>query len=182
MTSRAAAGLHRVSSSIERGLSILLGLLLGFLTALLFIQVVLRFGFNESITWAEEVPRIILIWLVFVGLVPTIKGQHLIIDVLKDRLWLRALSTFVKWAALVFFLIWGYDLVTRVVDQRMPVTQVSRAWQYAAVPVGAGLAALVGLDEIIEMIRTRHDPNATAGKVQAASILSAGADHEADDD
>ena len=152
---RLAGALHEVSTRLERSLRVLLGLVLAVLTGILFLQVIMRFVFESPITWAEEFPRIILIWLVFLGLVPTIKGQHLVIDVLKDRPTLRFLSTAVKWAVLLFFLLEGVDLVQRVAGQQMPVTQISRAWQYAAAPVGAGIAAIVGIDEMVELIRSR---------------------------
>lgn len=152
---RLAEALHSASTRLEQYLRVLLGLVLAVLTGILFLQVVMRFVFTNPITWAEEFPRIILIWLVFLGLVPTIKGQQLVIDVLKDRPWLRFLSTGVKWGVLVFFLLKGIDLVERVADQKMPVTQISRAWQYVAAPVGAGLAAVVGIDEIVGLIRSR---------------------------
>lgn len=152
---KALAGFHRMSAGLERGLRVLLGVVLAGLTGILFLQVIMRFVFVNSLTWAEEVPRIILIWLVFLGLIPTVKGQHLIIDVLRDRTWLRYLSTAVKWAVLVFFLVKGVDVVTKVIGQRMPVTGISRAWQYAAAPVGAGIAAIVGIDEFIGLLRSR---------------------------
>lgn len=152
---KALNGFHLLSAGLERGLRVLLGLVLAVLTGILFLQVIMRFVFVNSLTWAEEVPRIILIWLVFLGLIPTVKGQHLIIDVLTDRPWLRYLSTAVKWAVLIFFLVKGIDVVTKVVGQKMPVTGISRAWQYAAAPVGAGIAAIVGVDEFIGLIRSR---------------------------
>jgi C4-dicarboxylate transporter DctQ subunit len=168
-----AEALHAASTRLERYLRVLLGLVLAALTGILFLQVVMRFVFTSPITWAEEFPRIILIWLVFLGLVPTMKGQHLVIDVLKDRPWLRFLSTAVKWAVLVFFLLEGIDLVQRVAGQRMPVTQISRAWQYAAAPVGAGLAAVVGIDEIVGLIRSRgREVTAMESVLSSAGLAS----------
>lgn len=165
---KALAGFHKMSSGLERVLRVLLGVVLAGLTGILFLQVILRFVFVSSLTWSEAVPRLLLIWLVFLGLIPTVKGQHLIIDVLRDRPWLRYLSTAVKWAVLVFLLVKGVEVVTKVIDQKMPITGISRAWQYAAVPVGAGIAAIVGIDEFILLIRS-------GGKevVEMESVLSA---------
>lgn len=171
-----AGALHAASTRVERYLRVVLGLVLAVLTGILFLQVVMRFVFESPLTWAEEFPRIILIWLVFLGLVPTIKGQHLVIDVLKDRPTLRFLSAAVKWAVLIFFLVEGIDLVQRVAGQQMPVTQISRAWQYAAAPVGAGLAAIVGIDEFVELIRSRGRHVTTMESV----LSSAGMDGDDD--
>ncbi|MGF1617316.1 MAG: TRAP transporter small permease [Acidimicrobiia bacterium] len=165
MVDRIAGGLHLVSRSIESVLRLLLAILLGALTCLLFVQVVLRFGFNRSIDWAEEVPRIMLIWLVFVGMAATVRGQHLTIDVLKDHYWLRIFSMVIKLLFLGFLAVWGTVLVTKVASQQMPITQVSRAWQYAAAPVGGALAMVVGLDELIQLLKAGPGapPEAVAG-------------------
>lgn len=169
---RMAETLHAASTRLERYLRVLLGLVLAVLTGILFLQVVMRFVFTSPITWAEEFPRIILIWLVFLGLVPTMKGQHLVIDVLKDRPWLRFGATAVKWAVLLFFLVEGIDLVERVAAQQMPVTQISRAWQYVAAPVGAGLAAIVGIDEMVQLIRSRGHHVTTPESVLSSAGLA----------
>lgn len=57
--------------SIHRPLRValrwLLVTLVGALMALMTVQVVMRYGFNASLLWAEEVCRYMLIWLSFLG-------------------------------------------------------------------------------------------------------------------
>jgi TRAP-type C4-dicarboxylate transport system permease small subunit len=43
--------------------------MVGALLALMTTQIVLRYGFNSSLLWAEEMSRYILIWLAFLGVV-----------------------------------------------------------------------------------------------------------------
>ena len=135
-------------------LRLLLAVLLGGLSLLMFVQVVMRYVFNSSIVWSEEVPRIMLIWLVFVGLATTMKGKHLIIDVVRERRWIAVVSIVFKWAMLIFFVYYGTVLATKVSGQTMPITKISRSWQYAAAPVGAALALILGVDEIVDMFRS----------------------------
>lgn len=52
--------LHRLEES-------LIGLLLVAVTLLVFIQVVLRFGFNTSIHWAQEITLLLNAWFVLLG-------------------------------------------------------------------------------------------------------------------
>ena len=134
-------------------LRLLLAVLLAGLSLLMFVQVVMRYVFNSSIVWSEEVPRIMLIWLVFVGLATTMKGKHLIIDIVRERRWVTVVSIVFKWALLIFFVWYGTDLALKVSEQTMPITKISRSWQYAAAPAGAALALLLGVDEIIDLYR-----------------------------
>ena len=149
--------IQKGSRSIIAVLRLLLAVLLAGLSLLMFIQVVMRYVFNSSIVWSEEVPRIMLIWLVFVGLATTMKGKHLIIDIVRERRWIAVVSIAVKWALLIFFVWYGTVLATKVSGQTMPITKISRSWQYAAAPVGAALALLLGVDEIIDLFRSSRN-------------------------
>ena len=145
-------------------LRLLLAVLLGGLSLLMFVQVVMRYVFNSSIVWSEEVPRIMLIWLVFVGLATTMKGKHLIIDVVRERRWISVVSIVIKWAMLIFFVYYGTVLATKVSGQTMPITKISRSWQYAAAPVGAALALILGVDEIVDLFGSsdEEEPSSAA--------------------
>ncbi|MCD8242024.1 MAG: TRAP transporter small permease [Lachnospiraceae bacterium] len=51
-------------------------------TVVLFIQVVMRYVFNNSLSWSEELARYIFIWMVFIGISYGAKQmKHLKIDV-----------------------------------------------------------------------------------------------------
>ncbi|HWP51701.1 MAG TPA: TRAP transporter small permease [Clostridia bacterium] len=53
------------------------------LTALLTIQVVSRYVFNNAITWAEELAVIMFVWLIYLGVAGAVtKRKHLKIDAL----------------------------------------------------------------------------------------------------
>ena len=149
-------------------LRLLLAVLLGGLSLLMFVQVVMRYVFNSSIVWSEEVPRIMLIWLVFVGLATTMKGKHLIIDVVRERRWITVVSIVFKWAMLIFFVYHGTVLATKVSGQTMPITKISRSWQYAAAPVGAALALLLGVDEILDLFRSSDQEGSSAPATEGA--------------
>ena len=155
--SSVAAWIGKGSRGAIRALRLLLAILLGGLSLLMFIQVVMRYVFNSSIVWSEEVPRIMLIWLVFVGLATTMKGKHLIIDIVRERRWVTVVSLVFKWAMLIFFVWYGTILATKVSGQTMPITKISRSWQYAAAPVGAALALILGIDEILDFFRSSGD-------------------------
>ncbi len=71
--------LHWLDENLE---STLCMFLLSVFTVILFIQVVMRYVFNNSLSWSEELARYLFIWLVFIGISYGAKQmKHLKIDV-----------------------------------------------------------------------------------------------------
>ncbi len=135
---------------IERGLlAVNRWLLIGLLAAMsviIFTNVALRYLTHESIEWAEEVARHLMIWLTFVGAGPVLRyGGHIAIDNLQDALprraavALRALVALLLAGFFVFMVWWGVLYMQRAQFQTTAATQISFAWVYAAMPVGGVL-------------------------------------------
>jgi C4-dicarboxylate transporter DctQ subunit len=75
------------SGIIDRIEEILISLLLGFATLLVFAQVVARYVFNAGITWAPELVQHCFLWTVMIGASYGFKhGVHLGVDVLMKKL------------------------------------------------------------------------------------------------
>ena len=71
--------LHWLDENVEQYLCVVL---LGVFTTILFIQVVMRYVFNNSLSWSEELARYLFIWLCFIGVSFGAKQmKHLKIDV-----------------------------------------------------------------------------------------------------
>ncbi len=123
--------------------------MLAAMALIIFANVVLRYTTNQSIEWAEEVARYLMVWLTFVGAGPVLRyGGHIAVDNLQDALPSRvAVAIRVLIAALLFgffgFMVWfGISYVLRAQFQMTPTTQVSMGWVYAAMPVGGVLLIL----------------------------------------
>jgi C4-dicarboxylate transporter DctQ subunit len=72
---------------IDRIEEILISLLLGLATLLVFSQVVARYVFNAGITWAPELVQHFFLWTVMIGASYGFKhGVHLGVDVLMKKL------------------------------------------------------------------------------------------------
>ncbi len=120
--------------------------LLATMAVIIFTNVCLRYLTSESIEWAEEVARRLMIWLTFLGVGPVLRyGGHIAVDNLQDAMptrlamALRAAIAALLLAFFVFFLWYGVDYLERTQYQTTPSTQISFAWVYAALPVGAAL-------------------------------------------
>lgn len=64
-----------------------IGLMLLAITAVIFANVVLRYAFRSSLSWAEEFSRYGVIWITFIGgSVCVYRGLHIAVDVWNEHL------------------------------------------------------------------------------------------------
>jgi C4-dicarboxylate transporter DctQ subunit len=76
--------LSRIIDKLEEGI---ISLLLASMTILVFVEVVLRFGFNTGLLWAEELTLLLSAWMVLFGASYGIKvGSHIGVDALVKNL------------------------------------------------------------------------------------------------
>lgn len=151
-------------------------LLLAAMALIIFANVVLRYTTSQSIEWAEEVARYLMVWLTFLGAGPVLRyGGHLAVDNLQDALPPKlAVALRVLIVAILFvffgFMVWyGVLYMQRAQFQMTPTTQISMSWIYAAIPVG-GLLLMLHLALIVRpYLKTRSfasdghfDANASA--------------------
>jgi TRAP-type transport system small permease protein len=74
-------------NAIDWIVSALVILAMAAMTAIVAVQVGLRYGLNESLDWADEVSRLAFVWSVFLAVPLGIKrGAHLSVVLLTDRL------------------------------------------------------------------------------------------------
>jgi TRAP-type C4-dicarboxylate transport system permease small subunit len=138
------ATLDRWILGANRGLMILA---LAAMSVVVFVNVMLRYLTDESIVWAEEVARYLMVWLTCLGIGPLIRiGGHVAIDNLQDALpppAARALRVLIAGIVLAFclFLVWiGWRFAQRTMVQTTPVLEVPFGYIAAAIPVGGALA------------------------------------------
>lgn len=68
-------------------LEILVVTILSIMSCLVFLNVILRYGFNSSINITEEVSRYLFIWLTFLGAILAFsENQHVSVTMLTERL------------------------------------------------------------------------------------------------
>lgn len=120
-------------------------------TALLFVNIVLRFFFDANTSWAEEFIRYAMIWITFIGAsICFRKGIHVGVDLLINSLpekGKRILQIYINVLAgifMVFLIKYGFDLVSFSVStgQISPSLQVKTFWIYLAIPLGAILSMI----------------------------------------
>ncbi|WP_093193972.1 TRAP transporter small permease [Salimicrobium halophilum] len=151
----------KILKKIEES-TIALGLLA--VTALLFVNIILRYVFSANTTWAEEFIRYVMIWITFIGAgVCFRKGLHVGVDFVLDLLKGKAkkgLELFIALASVIFMvlLVWySIQLVsfTRQTGQITPSLQIPLYYIYLAIPVGAALSLLHLSIRIVNILRNK---------------------------
>lgn len=149
---KAGQALFRFVSRLAQGL-LLATVLVG------FYQVVARFLLGTPADWSEILTRALLVWVVMLGLAlacrqGTLMGVNLLRDHLGGR-WRRALEwalALISGGFLLFLALLGAQLAWRMRFQMLPSLEVSIAWVYLAIPVGALLGAIAALSALAAQV------------------------------
>lgn len=125
---------------------------------LIGVQVFSRYILNHSLFWSEEVGRICLVWITFLGGSAAYRRHaHLGIDFFVNRLpvfWRRASEILVLGVSLLFFAVlvsYGSAFVWFVSAQKTPALGLPTALPYLVIPVSGGLFLLHGLRHLVDL-------------------------------
>lgn len=143
-----------------------------FSVALVFIQVVMRYVFSNSLSWSEELARYIFLWQIWLGASYAVKEhRHLRIEVVKDLIKSRkgklCFEIFVTllWLGFSIFMVYEGGTLTKVLMRRgqvSPAMRIPMAYAYASVPVGCALMSARLCAEIVKYIRNLFAGNGEA--------------------
>jgi|LSQX01.2.fsa_nt_gb C4-dicarboxylate transporter DctQ subunit len=115
------------------------------ITIIIFIDVVLRYLFKNSLTWAEELTRYIMVWMTFIGASLCVRDNiHVTMDILLNNLpkkYKKPLLYFiyaVSAAVCLYLAYLGWNIMTKVKNtgQVSPSMEFFPMWLvYLCVPV-----------------------------------------------
>lgn len=138
--------------------------LLALISVLGLWQVVSRFVLSQPSTWTEEAMRRLLVWCVMLGIVVAFRRGALVsVDLALRKArgaWrhlLRGLITASGLAYLAVLVGFGINLTWRVRFQSFAAMELSMAWAYAALPVGAALCMLAVIANHVDPINEELD-------------------------
>jgi len=159
----------KVIDNFNKGLEILVGLALVLMTALIFIQVLVRLLFAKlniqfSVPWTEELARYLMIWAIFIGAALVARrADALAVEALVQAVpasVARAIKYSAHFLALVFYAIIfviGLDWAKFGMSETAPVLGVGMVWVYASLSVGAALTIVNALALLVEVWIDRKD-------------------------
>lgn len=136
-----------------------------------FIQIIFRYFLHQPIYWSEELPRVMLIWLTFLGAGLAMKNRsHLGITLLTSRLNIRAqifvqiVAHFIMITFLVILAVGGVDVAMLTMPNRSAALQMPTGLVYLAIPVGSLIMILHIIVEIKRFFAALGDKKMMGGK------------------
>ena len=116
---------------------------------LLFTQVVGRYLLSDPPEWTEELARLVFIYATFIAAaIAVVRKAHLKIDSITDSLPRRAqaavnvIGIVLSVVFLAFVIYHGTRMLGKVAYQEFSTVPMSKAVQFAAVPIGCVLVAI----------------------------------------
>ncbi|WP_191601809.1 TRAP transporter small permease [Marinomonas algicola] len=146
------------------------------MTLVILVQVFFRYVLNNSFPWSEELARYLMVWMTFLTL-PVVSrlGQHAALEIILGSL-PHKLNTILQLIlygliGIVLFIAFdkSYDFAakgTRMLATSLPVT---KAWSYAAMPVGFGVMMLVYLELFLLCLVDLFSPSESAESLAESS-------------
>lgn len=138
---------------------------LAIMTVLVFVQVVMRYVFSNSLSWSEELARYIFLWLSWIGASYAVRERsHFRVEMFANMI----KGTSRKWFELFVLLVWfvfslfmavvGTQLVLFLVEtgQTSAAMDVPMSWVYASVPVGCALMTIRLVAEIKKILKGQY--------------------------
>lgn len=142
--------------------------------------IVFRYGFGQAVSWTEEVPRYLLIWISFLAAASCVlRREHVGFDVLFYALpknARKALGFFLS--LLVFGFGWvlfryGITFVQDFGSDLMETIPYTNYWYYPAMPISGFLIMLFSVKIMIDELRSSD-----AGAIAGSSVETVGMEQQ----
>ena len=134
------------------------------LFAIVVVAVVARYVFGQAVSWTEEVPRYLLIWISFLGAAACVaKREHVGFDILFNALPARvrrllgaAIGLLILGFGWIVFR-YGIVFVQDFGDDLMETIPFKNYWYYLALPVSGALLMLFAVKTVVDSLQGRHE-------------------------
>lgn len=138
-----------------------IGILIVALVVSVAMGVFWRYGLRNSLYWANEVPNVILIWIVFMGsVVAFYERRHIAFAALVEALPARVrqilsvVAELVVLAFLVALVVYGYTIVSGAMNSLSDALKIPRGYFYLCMPISAALMALCSIENLVRLVRS----------------------------
>lgn len=133
---------------------------------LLFLQVIMRYVFKNSISWSEELARYLFLWMIWVGASMAAKeSRHLKAEFLENLvpekvMRIISIAALILWLAFSLWVTYSSFFLTRDIyrmNQKSSAMQMPMFIPYASVPVGCGLMSIRLIQNLLAVIKQRKE-------------------------
>jgi TRAP-type C4-dicarboxylate transport system permease small subunit len=156
MYTRFCAALARICLKVGVG-----GLIL--LIAAVLYQVIGRYVFNDTPTWAESGAVLLVLYVTMLGMAVGVRdaghiGLESLLVLVPEKVRLR-MELFIHFLVTIFGLVMAYNcavLAESVWAYKIPTLAISEAFKYAPPAIAGGLIALFSIEHIIALIHNEE--------------------------
>lgn len=144
---------------------------LGSVSVIIFAQVMLRYFFNYTPDWSEELTRYLIVWTIFIGTAIGVRNNiHIGVDALlrllppRFKLSMEVVLNLIGIVVSVALIWLSVEFIQETIEyeQLSPSMRISMAIPYAAMPVGLGFAVIHFIHDIVKLFTTHEEPTSIA--------------------
>ena len=142
-------------------------------SVIVFMQVVLRYGFSFTLMWVEEAARYIIVWFIYLGSSIAVREKkHVQVDLVTAFLKPTAKTIFeiisvivcIVFCAIVLRSGWNVVLSARRIGSMASSFRIPLYVPYAAVPFGLGLMLVRYLFQLKDAVLRLSNKETSGGK------------------
>jgi TRAP-type C4-dicarboxylate transport system permease small subunit len=133
-------------------------LILALMVFVVFIEVVMRYVFNSSITSSEELSRILFIWMVFIGVILMLaKNRHVAFDAIQEasppplKRVMQILTTAGICVASFILMVYGYYYSEQNFAWPSPGLLIPFGYISLVLPVSGAGMLIVGVSKLVRL-------------------------------
>jgi len=150
----------KIISELNRTEEFFLVIMFAVMVGIIFVQVIMRYVFNHSLYWSEELGKFIFVWISWIGIsIGERRNEHIKITMLVDKFPFRTAQVFNIISEIVVISICAitcYYATTLIVSQagtHYAGIKISVAWGYLSVSLGCFLMCLRCIAWIVNSVR-----------------------------
>ncbi|OUN00186.1 MAG: hypothetical protein BAA02_05460 [Paenibacillaceae bacterium ZCTH02-B3] len=123
------------------------------------VNILLRYAFNNPISWTEELALFLFVWIVFLGAsVASARKRHVLVDLLLNRLPLKvrhvlqALISIMIIVFLLYVIFGGLKVLEVTMGQYSTALGIEKNWYYLPVVLSSVYMILVYLHDLLASV------------------------------
>ena len=124
-------------------------------TLILLAGVISRYGFDNPLTWSDELAQILFIWLSMLGAVLALdRGEHMRLSAIVNKLpvawreWFQTMAALTVCVFVALIIMPAYTHAIEQMDITTPALEIPDGLRAAALPVGAGLMLIAAISRL----------------------------------
>ncbi len=127
------------------------------MVVLVFLNVVLRYGFSSGIHWSEEISLVIVIWFTFIAMALGVKESlHINVDILPKKLpkafftaldCIRDVLVVIIGGIMIYY---GWKLTLNGARSSLPATNIPNSINYVVLPISGIFIVLYAIIHLYE--------------------------------